>query len=48
MASLKYTCEACDSKFAIQYNETECEDSPTYCSFCGEYLVDDAELEDDE
>jgi len=48
MVSEKYTCEACDSKFTIQYDEMQCEDSPTFCSFCGEYLVEDAEIEDDE
>jgi transposase-like protein len=48
MTSMRYTCESCESQFTIQYDEMHCEDSPTFCSFCGEYLVDDAEVDEDE
>lgn len=47
MINVKHDCESCDSRFAIVYNELECEDSPHFCPFCGEYLIDDgAEFED--
>jgi DNA replicative helicase MCM subunit Mcm2 (Cdc46/Mcm family) len=48
MKNVKYHCESCDSQFSVNYNEMECEDSPRFCAFCGEYLIDDdIEIEDE-
>ena len=48
MNTLKHECGVCDSAFAIHYDEMECEDAPHYCPFCGEYLIDELDIEDDE
>lgn len=49
MASVKYNCDQCGSKFSIKYDEYECEDSPHFCSFCGEMMVDvDEDLNDED
>jgi predicted nucleic acid-binding Zn-ribbon protein len=48
MINVKHTCGSCDSQFTINYNDMECEDSPHFCPFCGEYLIeDDFEIEDE-
>lgn len=28
-------CNECDSKFKLEYQEENVEDSPSYCPFCG-------------
>ena len=48
MASLKHTCDNCESEFTIRYEEDSVADSPHYCPFCAEMIVDVEEIEDDE
>ena len=51
MANLKHSCDSCSSDFTILYDERNTESDPTYCPFCGEYLIlfsDDYDTEDDE
>lgn len=51
MIKLQHECSACSSEFSIQYDEMKTETDPTYCSFCGEYLIleeDDFTDSDDE
>ena len=48
MPVLKHTCEVCESSFSINYSDMECEDAPHYCPFCGEYLIDELDLDDEE
>lgn len=52
MIKLQHECSACSSQFSISYNEMNTETDPTYCPFCGEYLIleqeDFDEEEDDE
>jgi hypothetical protein len=48
MVTLHHNCGECSSEFNIKYDELECEDAPHYCPFCGEYLVDELDIEDDE
>lgn len=47
MTVLKHQCSECDSKFKIEYDEREVEDSPAYCPFCGTY-IQESEMEQDE
>lgn len=35
------TCEFCTSTFSIEYDESEDEDAPGYCPFCGEKIYFD-------
>ena len=44
MKTLDHTCHNCQSEFAINYIETVCESEPSFCPFCGEYLVLDEDL----
>ena len=49
MIKLQHECSACGSEFAIQYDELHTETDPTYCSFCGEYLIlEDEDFSDDD
>lgn len=48
MSILKHICDNCDSDFSIHYDDLECEDSPHYCPFCGEYIIESDDLIDDE
>ena len=48
MINLKHTCESCDSEFSINYDDMKCEDAPSFCPFCGEFLLEDnTEFEDE-
>jgi DNA-directed RNA polymerase subunit RPC12/RpoP len=49
MTNLKHTCDNCDSEFTIKYDEENTETDPIHCPFCGEYLieVEDFDNEDD-
>jgi DNA replicative helicase MCM subunit Mcm2 (Cdc46/Mcm family) len=47
MSVLTYRCEYCNSKFRLEYEETECETDPLHCPFCSEY-IDQEELDFDE
>lgn len=51
MIKLQHECSACSSEFAIQYDEMKTETDPSYCPFCGEYLIleqEDFDNEDDD
>ena len=43
MKTLDHTCHNCQSEFAINYVDSVCESDPTFCPFCGEYLLLDSE-----
>jgi hypothetical protein len=47
MVSIKHNCSECESKYKIEYDDINCEDSPTFCSFCGTY-IQESEMEQDE
>jgi formate dehydrogenase maturation protein FdhE len=47
MVSIKHHCSECESKFKIEYDELNCEDSPTFCPFCGTY-IQESEMEQDD
>jgi hypothetical protein len=48
MATLNHTCDQCDSQFTIRYDEEVCEDSPQYCPFCSEMIIEFEQVDDDE
>jgi predicted nucleic acid-binding Zn-ribbon protein len=48
MPTLKHSCETCDSTFTVNYDEELCEDAPHYCPFCGDYIIEDDYVEEDE
>jgi hypothetical protein len=48
MASLKHTCDNCESEFTIRYDEEQAADEPHYCPFCAEMIVDVDELNEDD
>ena len=48
MASLHHICDNCGSEFTIKYDENQAEDSPHYCPFCCEMIVDIDEIEDED
>jgi hypothetical protein len=49
MEKMHHKCENCDSEYTIVYDEDKVDDSPKYCGFCGEYIVnEESELDFDE
>lgn len=48
MSKLQHTCDECDSKFTLHYDENLCEDDPTYCPFCASYLLDEDTVSSEE
>lgn len=48
MATIHHNCEECDTDFKIEYDEMESESDPTYCPFCGEYMIETEFETDDE
>jgi hypothetical protein len=48
MIQLKHNCDSCDSQFTISYDAEVNESDPTFCPFCGEYLLEDSSEIDDE
>ena len=38
MSSIKHSCDECNSKFIIRYDDRACDSDPTYCPFCSGYL----------
>jgi len=48
MPTLKHTCNNCDSVFSIHYEEEFCEDSPHYCPFCGDYIIQDDYIDEED
>ena len=49
MANLHHVCDECGSEFTLKYDEEQTEDSPHFCAFCGEMMVDIEEnYEDDD
>jgi predicted nucleic acid-binding Zn-ribbon protein len=41
--NINHTCSACASEFSISYDEMHTESDPSFCPFCGEYLILDEE-----
>jgi hypothetical protein len=48
MATIKHTCENCNSKFSVSYDEKVCETDPLHCPFCAEYIFLDDDVDEDE
>jgi predicted RNA-binding Zn-ribbon protein involved in translation (DUF1610 family) len=49
MATLHHVCDECGSDFTLRYDESQTEDAPHYCAFCGEMMIDvDENYEDDD
>lgn len=48
MASLHHICSECSSEFTIRYDDEQTEDAPHYCPFCGEYLIETEDFEDED
>ncbi len=48
MASLHHICEECSSEFTIRYDDEQTEDSPHFCPFCGEMMVDVEDFEEED
>lgn len=48
MAKLHHLCDECGSEFTILFSEEDCEDNPQFCCFCGEYLIETEDIEDEE
>lgn len=48
MPTLHHICGQCDSEFTIKYNEENTEDSPHFCPFCGEMLIDTEDCSEEE
>jgi len=47
MRTLKHTCDNCDNKFKLVYDEDESSDSPIFCPFCAEYIISETQEDDD-
>jgi len=45
---LKHSCDNCDANYKIIYNEEDCEDTPHFCSVCGNYIIESDTEEDEE
>jgi hypothetical protein len=45
---INHTCEECDSEYVLHYDEEICEDSPSYCAFCGSYIIIEKTFVDDD
>jgi hypothetical protein len=37
----EYKCIVCESEYEINFDEEKCESNPTYCVFCGDYILED-------
>jgi len=50
MNTLHHICDNCNSEFLIKYHDESVEDTPSYCPFCAEYIIDidDIEMEEDD
>jgi hypothetical protein len=48
MPTLKLKCDNCDGVFTVIYNEEQCEDDPSFCTFCAEPLFFDDDAVEDE
>jgi hypothetical protein len=48
MMTLNHTCEECDSAFTVKYDDEICEDSPHFCPFCGEMIVETEDVREDD
>lgn len=48
MATLKHSCDNCDSTFSINYDVNTVEDDPHYCPFCGEYILDSEDFDEED
>jgi hypothetical protein len=49
MPTLHHHCDECDSEFNLKYDIEKCDSDPTFCPFCGEYILenDDDFVEDE-
>jgi hypothetical protein len=45
--TLNNTCENCESKYKIVFNQEDCPDDPKYCPFCAEYITEETETDED-
>jgi hypothetical protein len=46
--NINHTCSACASEFSVSYDEMHTESDPSFCPFCGEYLIlDDEDFDQD-
>lgn len=48
MEAMHHTCDNCDSEFTVKYDEEKVEDTPQFCPFCGELLIDFEKIEDED
>jgi NAD-dependent SIR2 family protein deacetylase len=48
MPTLVHTCNECDSQFQLKYDIEKCESDPTYCPFCGEYILESDSIQDED
>lgn len=48
MATMHHTCDECGSEFSIKYDENQVESDPQNCPFCGEYIYELGDLEEDD
>jgi hypothetical protein len=48
MASVKHSCDNCDSVFTIKYDEEMVPDAPHFCPFCAEMIIDVDNLDEDD
>jgi DNA replicative helicase MCM subunit Mcm2 (Cdc46/Mcm family) len=48
MQTIHHICDNCDSDFTVKYDEEYVEDSPQFCPFCGEFLIDFEKIEDED
>lgn len=40
---MQILCEQCEVSFRVEYEESDIDEVPMYCVFCGEYISDDRE-----
>ena len=45
---IKHNCDNCDAKYKVIYNEEDCDDTPHFCSVCGNYIIESDTEEDEE
>lgn len=48
MTTLHHTCDNCSSEFTIKYDQEQVEDDPHFCSFCGEFMIETDNLQDED
>jgi len=48
MRTLHHLCDECNSEFTLKYDEEIVESDPLHCPFCGTYILELEENDDDE